>query len=277
MADEMSEENSGNWWTRPCGGRDVLRIALPLVISTVSWTIMNFIDRMFLLWYSLPSFAAAMPAGILHFTMLCFPIGVASYVNTFVAQYHGSGQNERIGTAVWQAVRIGLISAPLAIATIPLAPYVFQLAQHEPEVLWLEVAYFQTLTFGAGGTVIAAAMSAFFTGRGKTRVVMCVDSGAALLNIVLDALWIFGLLGFPEMGIVGAAWATVVSQWFKVGVYWWLMMRPALRAKYALDAGRAYNSRADAAAVAVWRPERLATVCRDRGRLGLHPADGQPR
>ncbi len=100
------------WWIRPCGGRDVLRVALPLIISTASWTLMNFIDRMFLLWHSPSEMAAAMPAGMLLFTLLCFPLGVASYVNTFVAQYHGTGQNERIGSAIWQAMRIGWISTP---------------------------------------------------------------------------------------------------------------------------------------------------------------------
>lgn len=238
----MESDRSGNWWTRPCGGRDVIRIALPLVISTISWTVMNFIDRMFLLWYSLPSFAAAMPAGMLHFTMLCFPLGVATYVNTFVAQYHGAGRPDRIGTAVWQAARIGLWAAPLALLSIPAAPYIFQAAQQPSEIQILEVLYFQTLAFGVGGTIIASAMAGFFTGRGKTSVVMCVDSSAAVLNIILNALWVFGLAGFPRMGIEGAAWATVVSQWLKVAVYWWLMMRPAVRTTYALDAGRRYNS-----------------------------------
>ena len=241
VTSHMTPVSPTNWWTRPCGGRDVLRLAVPLVISTVSWTIMNFIDRMFLLWYSLPAFAAAMPAGMLHFTLLCFPLGVATYVNTFVAQYHGADRPERIGSAVWQAVRIGLFATPLAIAVIPLAPFLFKMAGHEPEVLWQEVTYFQTLTFGAGATIIAAAMAAFFTGRGETRVVMYVDCSAAVLNIVLDALWIFGRAGFPEMGIEGAAWATVVSQWLKVLVYWRLMMRSDVRSKYALDSGRRFD------------------------------------
>ena len=68
------------WWIRPCGGRDVLRVALPLIVSTASWALMNFIDRMFLLWHSPAAMAAAMPAGMLLFTLLCFPLGVASYV-----------------------------------------------------------------------------------------------------------------------------------------------------------------------------------------------------
>ena len=51
--------DEGNWWTRRCGGREVLALALPLVVSTASWTLMHFIDRMFLLWYSKEAIAAA--------------------------------------------------------------------------------------------------------------------------------------------------------------------------------------------------------------------------
>lgn len=230
------------WWIRPCGGRDVLRVALPLIVSTASWALMNFIDRMFLLWHSPTEMAAAMPAGMLLFTLLCFPLGVASYVNTFVAQYHGAGQNERIGSAIWQAMRIGWIATPLFLATIPLAPWLFGLVGHERAVTTSEIIYYQVLTFGAGAAVIAAAMSSFFTGRGSTRKVMVVDSTAAVLNIVLDYAWIFGHWGCSAWGIEGAAWATVVSQWFKVIVYGWLLMRPAYRAKYQLVSGRRYDA-----------------------------------
>lgn len=100
------------WWTRPAGGRELLALALPLIISTASWTVMNFIDRMFLLWHSTDAMAAAMPAGMLYYTVICYPLGVAAYVNTFVAQYHGAGRPERIGVAVWQGVWLGVLTAP---------------------------------------------------------------------------------------------------------------------------------------------------------------------
>ncbi len=57
--------------------------------------------------------------------------------------------------------------------------------------------------------VISAAFATFYTGRGKTRVVMLVDTWAAVANIVLDYLMIFGHLGFPRWN-GGAAWATVM-------------------------------------------------------------------
>ena len=238
----MMIERTKNWWNRPCGGRAVLVVALPLVVSAASWTVMNFIDRMFLLWHSPQAMAAAMPAGMVHFAILCFPLGIASYVNTFVAQYEGAGRPERIGLAIGQALRVGLVATPLLLATIPLAPYFFAFAGHTAEVRDLEVIYYQVLTFGAGAAVIADALAAFFTGRGETRVVMIVMCSAMLLNIVLDYAWIFGKWGFPAMGIEGAAWATSVAQWFRVLLYWRLMARPVYREKYQLAAWRRYDA-----------------------------------
>ncbi|MFH1918673.1 MAG: MATE family efflux transporter [Planctomycetota bacterium] len=238
----MTKAQTHNWWTRPCGGRDVFVLALPLVVSMGSMSVMHFVDRMFLLWHSTEAMAAAMPAALLHFTLICFPLGVAMYGNAFVAQYLGAGRPERIGSVVWQSARIGIIAAPLYVATIPLAPMIFNAAGHSPEVAGLEVIYYQVLTFGAGGVLISSAFTTFFTGRGETRVVMVVDCSSVGLNLVLDYLWIFGHAGFPAMGIEGAGWATVVSQWFRVVAYWWMMMRPAYRETYQLDAGRRFDA-----------------------------------
>ena len=236
-----AKSEPASWWARPCGGREVLQIALPMVISTGFWSLMLFIDRMFLLWHSPDEMAAALPAGMLYWSMTCFFLGVAMYVNTFVAQYFGAGKPERIGLAVWQGLRLGIYATPLFLVFVPLAPYIFALAGHSPEMQAHEVIYFQVLAFGAGAEVIAAAMASFFTGRGVTRVVMWVNLWATLLNIALDYVWIFGLAGFPEMGIAGAALATVVSHWFKVAVFWVLLHERSTREHYHILEGRRFD------------------------------------
>jgi len=220
------------WWSAPCGLREVLKIATPLIISTSSWTLMVFTDRVFLLWYSRDAVAAAMPAGALAFTIICFPLGVALYTNTFVAQYHGAGRPERISLPVWQGVFLGALMVPLALVLNPFSAQIFSAAQHGAEIAPLEASYFCALNFGGGATVISAAASSFFTGRGNVRVVMLVDSLAAGLNILLDWLWIFGRAGFPEYGIEGAAWATVVALWFKALFYLALWLGPTFRQRY---------------------------------------------
>ena len=202
---------------------------------------MHFIDRMFLMWHSKAAIAATMPAGMLHFTLLCFPLGIALYVNTFVAQYHGARRDERIGAAVWQGVRVAALTTPVFLLTIPLAPFVFHNVGHEPSVASLETVYFQVLTFGGGGVVLCGALSSFFSGRGEVCVVMYANMIQAALNIVLDYVWIFGHFGFPEPGIEGAGWATVTSIWVKAVLYLALISRPRYWTQFGFASSRQFD------------------------------------
>ncbi len=229
------------WWRRPAGGAEVLNVALPLVVSTSSWTLMYFIDRMFLLWYSNDSLAAALPASMLSFVSMCFFLGMSTYVNAFVSQYYGARRYQRIGPAVWQGVWLGLAASPLVLATIPLAPSFFEWVGHAPEVARQETIYYQILTVGAPPMIIAAALSSFFTGRGQVKTVMVVDFLNAMINVVLDYFWIFGYAGFPRAGIEGAGWATVVALWCRLAIYLALFLRPALRDTYQTVAGWRYD------------------------------------
>jgi MATE family multidrug resistance protein len=242
-SDEAGESGSKirDWWTRQCGGREVLQVALPLMISMMSWTIMNFVDRIFLLWHSMPAMAAAMPGGMVYFTLICFPLGITMYGNTFVAQYYGAGRYERIGAAVGQSIRVAVYSIVPILLVGPFADDLFRMANHSEAVAAYETLYLSVLLFGSGGFLISAAQSTFFTGRGETRVVMVVDSSAAILNVVLDYVMIFGHAGCPELGIEGAAWATVISQWAKVFFYAAVMYRPRYLKTYALLAGLRFD------------------------------------
>ncbi|HFE53176.1 MAG TPA: MATE family efflux transporter, partial [Bacteroidetes bacterium] len=136
-------------WIREGGYGELLALAIPLILSTGAWSVQHFVDRMFLTWYSPEAIAAAMPAGILNFTLMSFFLGTAGYVNTFVAQYYGAQRYERIGPAVWQGVYVALIGAVLIAATIPLAPGFFRLVGHERTVQLYEVSYYQILCVGA--------------------------------------------------------------------------------------------------------------------------------
>jgi len=214
-----------SWWRRPAGGREVLIVALPLVVSTISWTVMTFADRMFLNWVSETAMSAAFSSSVIWFAVFCLPMGICGYVNTFVSQYHGNDQPERIGPSVWQGVWIALIVTPLAILIVPLAPWIFSFTKHSLESTRQEILYFQILCAGGPPLLIATALSAFYSGRGKTWVVMVVDASVSCLNLLLDYLWIFGYAGFPEMGIAGAGWATVTALWLKAIIYFVLFMR----------------------------------------------------
>jgi MATE family multidrug resistance protein len=234
---------STSWWSRACGPRDVLRLALPLMISTASWTLMNFIDRMFLTWHDRQAMAATLPAGMMQWLLMSFPLGLCMYANTFVAQYHGAGRNDRIGLAIGQALRVVLFVSPLMLLAGPAAPWFFDVIRHEPSLAAKESIYFQVMAIGSIAHLLTHTLQTFFIGQGRTQVVMVVDVLGALLNIVLDWPFIFGVAAWnlPAGGIEGAAWATVISLWVKVGIFAWLMARPELRKEFGLGAMWQYD------------------------------------
>lgn len=232
-----------SWWHRPSGGREVLRVAAPLVISSLSWTVMTFVDRMFLNWVSGTAMSAAFSGSMVWFVVLCVPLGICMYANTFVAQYHGAHQPRAIGPVVWQAVWIALGFSPLVLATIPLAPAIFAWAGHDAASYRLEVEYLQIICLGGPGMLVAQAAASFYSGRGETWVVMWVDAAAAILNLVLDYFWIFGVAGFPAWGVAGAAWATSLSLWVKAVVYLLLFLQREHRSTFNTLGGLRFDLR----------------------------------
>jgi multidrug resistance protein, MATE family len=233
---EKSKEGPA-WWSRPCGVRDVLRIALPMIISTSFTSLMHYIDRVFLTWRSTAAMDASMQAGIAQWVSICFAIGVVSYVNSFVAQYTGAGHDERVGPSVWQGIWFGLFLTPLYLMLIPLAPLLFQIIGHAPDSQALEVTYFQILAIASGPCIVATAMSAFFTGRGLTWVTMIVTGVAAVVNIVGDYLLIFDKFELGITPLAGAAWATVMAHSTTVLCYALWMYLPRSRHKFGLVTG----------------------------------------
>jgi len=191
--------------------RDVLRVSMPLVISMTTTVVMTFTARMFLANYSIDAIAAALPAGIIAYVFLIFFADTAGYVSVIIAQYTGAGSLQRVGSALWQALYFALISWLIMVGLSFGAGPLFRWVGHSAEVQQLEVIYFRVLCLGSGIHIIGMSLSSFFTGRGVTRPVMIIYIIAMLLNVPLDYALIYGIWIFPELGIQGAAIATVFS------------------------------------------------------------------
>jgi len=199
---------------RPFGGwRELAQIAWPLIISSGTFAILNFCDRLFLSWYSEEAFRASLPAGILFFTLVCGFMALAGFTNTFVAQYWGAGDREGCARATAQGIFFSVLSIPLIMLLTPVGLWFLRISGHGAGVLALEQEYFSILMWCGGGMALSSALSSFFSGRGKTFVIMTCNIIVNSLNIGLNYLFIFGKWGFPEMGIAGAGWATVIGSW----------------------------------------------------------------
>ncbi|MBI3838169.1 MAG: MATE family efflux transporter [Planctomycetia bacterium] len=220
---------------------ELLRVALPLIISYGSTAMMYVVDRIFLSWDSVDSMAAALPAGVLHYNLAILAIGTVAYGNAFIGQYEGAGQHQRVGPVIWQGIYISLAAALAMLIFVPLAPRIFEWFDHDSKVQSLELRFFTILCWGTLPLLLDTALSSFFSGRGQTTVVMVVNTIGMMINIGLDYLLIFGNGGFPRMGIAGAALATVmafssISLMYIAAMFWMYRHGP-----YRLWAGRRFD------------------------------------
>lgn len=216
----------------PGSFREVMHIAWPLIVTTGSFTAMLFCDRMFLAWYSSDAIQAAPPAGILAFTLICGFMALAGYAGTFVAQHFGAGDMRGCVKSSAQGIFLALFSWPLLLLLILPGRWLLSVSGHAPEIIALELPYFTILMIGGITSPLNAAAGSFFTGRGKTRVTMVSNIAGNTCNIILDYVLIFGKWGFPEMGIIGAAWATVISGFISPTILLTLQFSRRLNERY---------------------------------------------
>lgn len=228
-------------WNDPCGYRAILIVAIPLIIGTGISFLQQFIGRMFLARYSLDAMSAAVPAGMLNFSIMTIFLGTASYTGTFIAQYYGSKQYNKIGSVLWQGMYIALLGGLAHLALIPLAPSIFSIFGHAPHVQQFEVEYFSTLCLAVGPGVAASVFSGYFSGLGRTVPLMWVNIVATAVNILASYVLIYGKFGFPEMGIRGAALSPLISYLVSCVIFACIVFSRKNEAEFRVRSERAFN------------------------------------
>ncbi|MBQ1456473.1 MAG: MATE family efflux transporter [Thermoguttaceae bacterium] len=218
------------WWNKQAGGKEVFHLALPMIISSGSFALMQFADRVFLTWYNPGAMAAAFSAGQLLWLFASFPFSIMAYTNAFVSQYNGARQFRKIGSIIWQGLFLVVLISPLYLLLMPWLDELFGL-WHEKAVVKMESDYLFWLLWGVTPMLGNEVLSSFFSGRKRTRTVMLVNVSAIALNIVLDYVMIFGWRAIPSMGLTGAAIATTISQWLRFGLFFFLTWRVDRRSK----------------------------------------------
>ena len=216
---------------------EVLRVAIPLMVSAGMMSIVLFADRTLLMFYDGASMSASMAGGNLFWVVVCVPIGAAAMTGAVIGQLIGNGEPDKVGRLLWQSIWLALMTVPFFIAAFLAAESLFRWTGQPEELIAAETTYMRWLMLGGLGLVIESALSGFFSGTERTSVIMWVSVASGLLNVALDVVLIFGWAGFPAWGIAGAAVGSVIAFWFKVVCYAWLLSRPALESRYGMRRG----------------------------------------
>jgi MATE family multidrug resistance protein len=213
--------------------RYMLKLAGPMIVTTVSFTIMQFVDRFMVSLLGTNALAAILPAGFLSFVPASFAMAAIISVNTFVSQSLGRGEKDKCANYCWQSIYLGAAYFLVVICIMwPTAPAIFKTLGHPAEVVELEVIYLRIMLYTQFMAVLVWSSSQFFMGIHKPIIIMYAALVSQIVNITANYILIFGKFGFPAMGIAGAGWGTFIGVSFGAGIRMAMYLSPKINKEY---------------------------------------------
>jgi multidrug resistance protein, MATE family len=220
--------------TRRAGGVwEVSALAYPVVLQTFSDTLMQVVDSAFVGRLGAAELGGVGFSGIWLWTSLCAFVGIATGVQTFVAQAYGAGREKECGAWLWQSVYVLL---PIVTLWVLFVAFVF-----EPVLTWLgptpamqatALSYAHGRFWGMPVVVVSVAINSFFRGLGQTGIPLLATVVANVVNAVLAYALVFGRFGLPEWGVFGAGVATAFSNWIYLVIVLATALRPTLARRF---------------------------------------------
>lgn len=200
-------------------GRAIFLLAVPMVLEMSMESVFAVVDAFFVGRLGSAAVATIGLTESLMVVIYTVAMGLSIGATAIVARRIGEKDPEGAARATVQALLLGLtVSSALGVLGAIYAPQLLQLMGADPDVLAVGVGYARVSLAANGSVFLLFLVNAAFRGAGDAAVAMRVLVLGNAVNIVLDPLLIFGLGFFPELGLVGAAWATFVGR--LVGFLW---------------------------------------------------------
>ena len=195
-------------WT---GVREVMGMSGPIILGMLSYTIMEFADKVMVSYVGTDALAAVGSAGIGSYTLCTLYMGVISVVSTFVAQCYGAGDLHLCARYCWQGIYLSVVGILFSVLLWPVAAPLFNAMNHSPEVTVLEIQYFRIRLFSYFFIGCNTALVGFFQAIDHPRIPMYTAIVGNAINLLLNYALIFGRFGLPRLEVGGAAIATVIA------------------------------------------------------------------
>jgi len=209
--------SSLDWMNRPTHA--LLRLAWPIAVSTVSWTVMQLVGTLFMAHVGADQLAGVGLAGIVLWTFMCFTVGMLRSTKTLVSQAVGAGRPHDTDGYLAAGLAFGVGMGALALALSQLAAPVLAMATSDPDVGRFAAQSIRIRAFAAPIALAFIALRETRWGEGESRTPMRASVSGNVVNIALDTLLILGL----GWGVVGAAVASIAGASVELAMLAWPM------------------------------------------------------
>ena len=197
--------------------KPLVYLSLPIVVTNLLQTAYNLADTFWLGRYSTEALAAISFGFPMVFLLISLGMGLSVAGSVLVAQHTGAGETEQAEYAASQTVTFAVVgSLVLGLVSYPFVEPFLAFLGASPAVLPGATAYMQVIALGLPFMFGFFVFISLMRGSGDTITPMVVMFGTVVINVVLDPFlingWALGPISFPELGIEGAAIATVFSR-----------------------------------------------------------------
>ena len=193
--------------------RQIWKIALPIALALLVPQLNLLINSIFLGHHSEQSLAIGAITGVYYLIFAGIGFGLNNGLQTLISRRAGENKPTEIGKIFSQGVFISLLIAAMGIiVTWVAAPYIFRAVIHDPQIAEDTISFMKIRIWGLPFLYVYQMRNALLVGTNNSRYLVLGTLAETLANILFDFLLIFGNFGLPEMGLNGAAVASIIAE-----------------------------------------------------------------
>lgn len=191
----------------------IVTMSLPIVISMLVQALYNIIDSIFVAQINENALTAVSLVFPVQNLMIAIAVGTGVGINALLSRNLGEKNFEDANLAARNGLFLALINSVfMALIGILASKTFFTMQTQEQQIIQYGTQYMTIITVLSIGIFMGITLERLLQATGRTFYTMLTQGLGAIINIILDPIMIFGLLGFPRMGVAGAALATVTGQ-----------------------------------------------------------------
>ena len=225
--------------TRPVF-RLLVSMSVPMMLSMLIQSLYNIVDSIYVSWLGTDALTAVSLAYPLQNAIVSAGVGIGVGISSAISIHLGAGSQEKADRAATMGIVLTVFHCLLFIlAGLFITRPFLSLFTEDPAILEDACSYTRIVLCLSFGALLQIAFEKIFQSIGKMKITMLLLIAGCVINIILDPILIFGifgLLGFPALGVAGAAIATVIGQICAFLLYIVVYMRRSyavhIRAKY---------------------------------------------
>lgn len=230
----MTQQNENKMGTMPVG-KLLISMSLPMMISMFVQSLYNIVDSIFVAQISENALTAVSLAFPIQNLLIAVGVGTGVGINSLLSRRLGEGRHDEVSKVALNGIFLTFLSflVFMVIGFFVPRPY-FESQTDNVEIIEYGVSYMRICLIASVGLFGSMTFERLLQSTGRTLLSMVSQMVGTVFNLVFDPLLIFGMCGFPKLGIAGAAIATVLGQIAAMIVSFILNLRKNNEIKFSL-------------------------------------------